>query len=221
MSRLIAVHGMLASIGIIIAMVHILLPYMILPVYAGLERIPSMAMDLKHFLAAVCSVAKCLLDIAESKGIAGCQISGWLLMGDHLLLQRLTHIGDGWEGIIRDVHRIQRVLSQVTAFGHGDRHRLPALRAGPGQYRVDQPPPIVRPAHVRLADEAVGRGVGAQPAVHDESDDLMQLAATIPRVTSDPGAAADAVDRRRFSKPSCPARLILFRWGSSRQGCGS
>jgi len=29
-----------------------------------------------------------------------------------------------------------------------------------------------------------------------------------------PGAAADAVDRRRFSKPSCPARLILFRWAS-------
>jgi len=26
-----------------------------------------------------------------------------------------------------------------------------------------------------------------------------------------PGAAADAVDSRRFSKPSCPARLILFR----------
>jgi hypothetical protein len=27
-----------------------------------------------------------------------------------------------------------------------------------------------------------------------------------------PGAAADAVDRRRFSKASCPARLILVRW---------
>ena len=26
-----------------------------------------------------------------------------------------------------------------------------------------------------------------------------------------PGAAADGVDRRRLSKPSCPARLILFR----------
>ena len=26
-----------------------------------------------------------------------------------------------------------------------------------------------------------------------------------------PYAAADAVDRRRFSKPSCPARLSLFR----------
>jgi len=45
-------------------------------------------------------------------------------MDDHLLLQRLTHIGDRWQGIIRDVHRIQRVLSQVTAFGHDDRHRL-------------------------------------------------------------------------------------------------
>jgi hypothetical protein len=33
-----------------------------------------------------------------------------------------------------------------------------------------------------------------------------------------PGAAADAVDRRRFSKPSCPARLILFRW-AAKAGC--
>jgi len=29
-----------------------------------------------------------------------------------------------------------------------------------------------------------------------------------------PCAAADAVDRRRLSKASCPARLILFRWAS-------
>jgi hypothetical protein len=29
-----------------------------------------------------------------------------------------------------------------------------------------------------------------------------------------PCAAADAVDRRRLSKPSCPARLILFRYAA-------
>jgi hypothetical protein len=30
-------------------------------------------------------------------------------------------------------------------------------------------------------------------------------------------ATADAVDRRRFSKPSCPARLILFRWAAENE----
>ncbi|MGH8487767.1 MAG: hypothetical protein ACREXS_02550 [Gammaproteobacteria bacterium] len=30
----------------------------------------------------------------------------------------------------------------------------------------------------------------------------------------EPCAAADAVDRRRFSMPSYPARLILFRWAN-------
>ncbi len=36
-----------------------------------------------------------------------------------------------------------------------------------------------------------------------------------------PGAPADAVDRRRFSKPSCPARLILFLYGPPRRvNCG-
>jgi len=29
-------------------------------------------------------------------------------------------------------------------------------------------------------------------------------------------AAADAVDRRRLSKPSCPARLLLFRYAVNK-----
>ena len=45
-------------------------------------------------------------------------------MEDDLLLQRLTHIGDRWQGLIGDIHRIQPILGQVAAFGHDDRHRL-------------------------------------------------------------------------------------------------
>jgi len=32
-----------------------------------------------------------------------------------------------------------------------------------------------------------------------------------------PCAAANAVDRRRLYKPSCPARLILFRWAAENE----
>lgn len=35
------------------------------------------------------------------------------------------------------------------------------------------------------------------------------------QVASNPCAAADAVNRLRFSKPSWPARLIFFRWTSA------
>ena len=45
---------------------------------------------------------------------------------------------------------------------------------------------------------------------------LRQASVASERSTPQPGAAADAVDRRRFSKPSCPARLILFRWGAGK-----
>jgi len=50
---------------------------------------------------------------------------------------------------------------------------------------------------------------------------LRQASVASDRPTPQPCAAADAVDCLRLSKPSCPARLILFRWASKRIKAGN
>ena len=79
--------------------------------------------------------------------------------------------------------------------------------------------------------------VGAEPS-QDHQGPVGRVAATLQRFTGNPsplvsgapwwdtsgvlallGAAAGAVDRRRFVKPSRPARLILFFLSPKQWGC--
>ena len=82
-----AFHGGL--LGVLVAMVHVLLPYMILPIYAGLERIPESLLEASADLGARngTTFRRVVVPIVFPALVAGSIFTFSLTLGDYITPQ--------------------------------------------------------------------------------------------------------------------------------------